>query len=402
MSASDYVTAKVKLATGLEEWTFQSGEVAYRSRITEGGKRLLQTWRGINRTEAKAKHKKREGNAVDGKKAPEKKWIADVAVEAYAHLDDLAAINKGSYGTVENHRRNWHKRIETEPIGQMRLDQIERVDCLRFLRKLKQSELAPSTQNGVVSALRVVLRHARDMDYMSNDPFAGIARGEFPSQTEKSEKGHQARVITNEEGQALIAAAKSEEFHKQTDTLFTNMVIVARYQGPRNGEVCGLRWCDVDLINERIGFNGQLKPGHLAKAPVERVAPKNGEHGVRAPRMFSETWAALNDQLAHERSKGLGRPEDLVFTTIVGDPITHRRLLCAVKRAAKLAGLGRVVVKDLRSSFVTAAVHSGLAPVEIETMTGHTATVIERFYAKPIRTAQQEKENVDKMAVAGF
>jgi len=402
MSASDYVVEKTTLATGLQEWRYTSGRVVYRSTVYIKRKGYLKTWEGINRSQAKTRHKKRDGGAANGDKPAERLLLSEVKEECYSHLDDLAARHDGSAGTVENYRAAWKKRIAPKPIAEMRLDQIERADCLRFLRDLRKCGLSESTQNGTVTAVRVVLRYAREMNYMTTDPFAGIARTEFPSQTKKSEKGIPSRVLTNEEGRKLIEAARSEEFRKLTDTVFTNMVIVARFQGARNGEVCGLRWRDIDLIEERIGFTGQLKRGHKAHEAVTIVPPKNKEEGERSPQMFTETWAALNDQLAHERSKGLGRPDDLVFTTAVGDPITHRRLLSAVKRAGKLAGLGRVSVKDLRTSFVTVAVHAGIASVEIETMTGHTAAVIERFYAKPYRTAEQAKENVGKMVSNGF
>ena len=405
MPASDYVVEKTTLISGrgqgnLEEWRFENGEVAHRSRVYVGKKQPLQTWRGLNRTQAKKKHNERLFKVGNGEKPAERLYIADVMVEAFDHLDNLARRGDGSEGTVGNYRSAWKKRIADEPIGSARLDQIDRAACLRFLRNLRDSDLASSTQNGTVSALRTVLRYAREMDYMTGDPFAGIARKEFPPQ--KPSTGIPSKALDNSEGQRLVEAARSEKFRAQTDSLYTNIVVVARYQGPRSGELCGLHWRDIDLLAEEISFIGQQARDQKVGEPVKIVPPKNKEAGKRKPRMHPEVWAALNDQLVHEQSKGLGRPDDLVFTTIVGGPITRSTLLLAVKRAGKLAGLGRVVTKDLRTSWVTAAVHSGLAPVEIETMTGHTAAVVERFYAKPIRTAQQAKENVDRMVANGF
>lgn len=398
VSTQEYV--EETLAPGLVERRYPSGKIVYRSAVYADGKRLFQKWEGITRTEAKKLHRQRQGDIGKGARPAQARALADVMIEAYEYLDREAERGKVSRGTIENYRAAWRERIAPHAIAKRRLDQLDRAICLRFLRDLRDCGKSSSTQNGTVSALRNVLRYARDMDYMPFDPFSGIATKEFPSQ--KPSTGTIARALDNDEALRLIEAARSEAFTEKTDTLYTNMIVVARYQGARNSEVCGLRWRDVDLIAERLGFTGQLKRGQRVDDPVTILAPKNGEKGERRPRMFADTWAALNDQLAHERAKGLGRPDDLVFTQANGKPITKTRLLAAVRRAGELAGLGRVVPKDLRTSWVTGAAHAGMAPVEIAEWTGHTPEVVERSYVKPIRTAAQEEADMSRMISSGF
>jgi|SRR5215471_1705573 len=407
MSASDYVVEKTTLISGrglgnLEEWRFKDGRVAHKSRVYHGDKQSLETWDGLTRTEAKRKHVERNGKTAKGETPTTKRLLDEVKEECFAYLTDLAAREDGSFstGTLQNYTSAWRKRIATKPISKLRLDQIGRAECLRFLRDLRTSDLATSTQNGTVTSLRAVLHYARDMEWMSFDPFSGIPSKEFPPQ--KPSTGIISRALSNEESQKLIDAARSEAFREQTDTLYTNLIIVTRYQGPRSGEAIGLRWREIDLIAETIGFVGQIPRKHKVGEPIKIIGPKNGESGKREPQMFPEVWAALNDQLIHEQCKGLGEDDDLVFTTAAGGPITRDSLREAVKRAGVLAGLGRVVPKDLRTSWFTAGVNAGVAPVELAAMGGNSAPVVERFYAKPMRTAAQGKLNVGKFAASGF
>jgi site-specific recombinase XerD len=407
MSASDYVVEKTTLISGrgqgnLEEWLFRTGRIVHKSRVYIGNKQPVKTWEGLTRTEAKRKHNDRLVKTANGEKPAQRLLLSDVMVDAYEHLDSLAKRNEASRGTVKNYRAAWKKRIATQPIASMRLDQIDRAACLRFLRDLRKNvDLGTSTQNGTVSALRNVLHYARDLDYMSVDPFSGIPSREFPPQKDPNPR-RLSRRLSNGESQQLLAAARSEAFVEQTDTLFTNAIILLRYQGPRSSEALGLHWREIHLIDEQISFVGQLARDQKVNDPVVIRPPKNGENGFRKPSMFPEVWSALNDQLLHEQGKGRGRPDDLVFTTATGQPMSRHSLLLAVRRAAALAGLGRVVPKDLRSSFFTAGVNAGISPAELSEMGGNTAAVVERFYAGPMRTAEQSKKNVTRFVASGF
>src|SRR5215469_9119540 len=99
MPASDYVVEKTTLATGLQEWRFENGTVAFRSTIYYNDRQSLETWRDLTRTEAKKRHLLRQGKVAEGVKPSERLSLADVMIEAYAHLDDLARRNDGSEGT---------------------------------------------------------------------------------------------------------------------------------------------------------------------------------------------------------------------------------------------------------------------------------------------------------------
>jgi integrase len=109
---------------------------------------------------------------------------------------------------------------------------------------------------------------------------------------------------------------------------------------------------------------------------------------------------ALANQLELEVAKGLGQPDDLIFTQASGRPMTRGLILKAVRRAARIAGV-KVTPKTLRTSFLTGAAHAGIAAVEIATKTGNSPAVIDRFYVKPIRTAAQEDENMRRMIEYG-
>lgn len=393
--SSSYV--ETKLAPGLIERVYPSGKTVFRSYAYAGGLQDLATWEGLNRTEAKAKHKQ---HALDfaGRKTSRSdvQTLEQAMHEAFDYL--AAEVERGAFasGTLDGYRTHWRLRIATHPIAKRKLSQIDKTLCLHWLRSLRSTG-ASYTQHGAVTTLRTVLRIARESDFMAHDPFLGIPRKEFPAQRPETP----TVALSNEESLRLLTALDSDEFRKATDTEYAHIVTVARYEGPRSSEVCGLFWRDVDFIEDRIALVGQQQRGQRVTVPVVKLDPKNGEHGKRSPRMFPQTREALYAQLEVELAKGLGRPDDPCFTQANGRPITRKHLLAAVKRAAKIADV-EATTKQLRTSFLTGAAHAGIPAVEISTRSGNSPAVIERFYVKPIRTIEQEQENIDRMLANGF
>ena len=395
MSSTPYV--ETTLAPGLKERVYPNGRTVFRSYAYAAGLQDLETWEGLTRTEAKAKHKQ---HVIDfaGRKPQRSdvQTLEQAKREAFAYLE--AEVERGAFasGTLDGYRTHWEKRIAVHPIAKRKLSQIDKTVALHWLRSLRTTG-SNYTQHGALTTMRTILRIARESDYMGHDPFLGIPRKEFPEQ--RPEKPTVA--LSNEEGLRLLAATESKDFREASDTEYRHVIAVARYEGARSSEVCGLFWRDVDFIDNRIAIVGQLKRGQKVSEPIGKLDPKNREHGKRTPRMFPQTRDALYAQLEVELAKGLGRPDDPCFTQANGTPITRSHLLAAVKRAAKIAGV-TATAKQLRTSFLTGAAHAGISAVEISTRSGNSPAVIERFYVKPIRTIEQEQENIERMLANGF
>jgi integrase-like protein len=75
-----------------------------------------------------------------------------------------------------------------------------------------------------------------------------------------------------------------------------------------------------------------------------------------------------------------------------GRPLVHRNVAQrGVEKAASRAGLGKVTPHDLRHSFCSLAGRRGVDPVEAAQITGHSAAVWARFYARSFGKAQRDE-----------
>lgn len=392
------IVRRERLEKGLVEVEYASGTIVHQSTVYFDDDEERETFRGLNRTQAKKQHRARQHEADKGKRPAANKTLLQARDEAFTYAQEMldAGVEKPplTAGSLRNHRSAWRKRIDEAPIAKKKLGEIVQADALRFLRDLRKGGQAPLTQNGTVSAIRFVLRFARDNGDMTVDPFHGIKRGEFPSQ--KPRKEFVARVLSKTEIGYLVEDVMSETYLAASDTLFANAVIVTVLTGLRLSELLGLRWSDVDLVAGRMTVRYQLA---ALKAEETRTSPrlvdlKAGE--ARSFPLLPAVREALMRQLEHEQGKGLGGLGDFVFTTVTGKPITQDQMKPAVRRAGRNSRLGHIGPQVLRRSFATAAAHS-MPTVEAITFTGHTPEVFEKSYAKPIREAAQADENVQAL-----
>lgn len=400
MPRTSYVSTT--LAPGLIERRYVSGKIVHRSTAYGADTEELVTLQRLNRTEAKEAHRQHQidfGGKTKGGKldvaAP--RTLGEALDRVLVLLDEEVAEGLLAKGTVYNHRNAIAKRIKPHPIVRTKLRDLDDDNCTIYLRWLLRQSCSDWTKHGTVTALQTTLRIARHKKWMTHDPLAAIDRDKyFPAQ-----QGKQTRALTIEQSKALLAAVQSETFRKQADTDYSNIILVNRYEAHRSSETCGLHWRDVDFQSNALSVSGQLSRGQKTSEPIVITAPKNGKDGVRAPVMFPETRAALLRQREIEFAKGLARPDDLVFTKADGTPITRHNLLAAVKRAAELAGF-TATTRQLRTSFLTSGVESGLTALELSSRSGNSPAVIQRFYLDPLRTAEQQQATIERMRAAGF
>lgn len=341
----------------------------------------------MTKTEARKRHTARKAEAGRPRAAITDRTLGEVMPECFAY--ERAERVRGNRNTeyVDELERHWAKRVTAAGLATLKLSRFDQPTALRYLRYLRTLGLSESTQNGAVTAVRLVLRFARENGYMDPgfDPFLGIARKEFPDQ----KAGRKLTPLEDDQIVALVRAALSDDFRQQADTDYANIVIVNLFEGHRASETCGARWSAINLAPEARTFEiaGQAardKSGRL-------VQTKNGK--TRENKMHKLSAEALVRQRQLEWGKGLGQDDDPVFTMANGKPITRTHLLYAVRRAAKLAGLVGVTPQVLRHTFCTATAHAGIPAVEAAKMSGHGVAVYDANYVKPLRAQKQLDAN---------
>jgi integrase len=162
------------------------------------------------------------------------------------------------------------------------------------------------------------------------------------------------------------------------------------FAGLRIGELCALRWRDIDLAAGRL-----------------RVGEAKTDAGVREV----ELLPALRDELAARKATGDCRPDAPVFATTRGrwqNPtnIRQRVLARSVERAnedREDEGLSqlpeRLTPHSLRRTFASLLYALGRTPPEVMDQLGHTDPKLPlRIYARAMRRDEGEVERLRALA----
>jgi len=157
---------------------------------------------------------------------------------------------------------------------------------------------------------------------------------------------------------------------------------VAAMTGMRRGEVCGLRWSDVDLEKARIEVRQQLLVVRSPGAPdggrqfSERTKT---DHGRRSVDLDPTTVAVLKAQQTRQKrhrvamGAGWSNEHDLVFTEPDGQPLDPESVAMVFTRRVARSGLPRIRFHDLRHTHVAHLIAAGEQPLLIARRLGHAS-----------------------------
>lgn len=200
--------------------------------------------------------------------------ISELAERDYfPMLESLAAVGRRSERGVEDDRDRY--RLHVKPrLGDMRLGDVQPRhigELIAAMRARKPKPYAEATIDNVLAVIRALYRMARSRGYVIRSPIDGLDPAELPKPT----VGGAGRVLDELELAALVRGAAD------LPAAYRAGVTLLAYSGLRLSEALGLRWCDVDLIENEIHVRGQLQP-------------RRGDRDVRwIPRLKSEAGARV-------------------------------------------------------------------------------------------------------------
>jgi integrase len=189
-------------------------------------------------------------------------------------------------------------------------------------------------------------------------------------------KRREAKIITREEAQRLVAAAKG--------TQLETIVILAITTGMRHGEIIGLRWLDINVDEHCLSVRRTVTrlsgvkdrfAGHF-----EETSPKT-ERGQRTIMLAGVVMQTLKEQQVRQEAARLKAGEKwqehgLVFCNTFGSYLNPDALLAQFHRLLEHAGLPRMRLHDLRHSTATILLGKGTHPKLVQELLGHSSVDI--------------------------
>lgn len=244
-------------------------------------------------------------------------------------------------------------------------------------------KMAAKTVHDILTILRSVLNYALERFPRA---FANV-KINFPKEEKK-----EMRVLSRDEQQRFLK-------YLLTDTDCCKFgVILALLTGIRIGELCALRWCDIDIFEETVKISSTLQrlqnmnPNEKARTHIVVDSPKS----ARSARTIPLTGYAA--ELCRKM-----QPENPNYYILTGtaDYMEPRTLQYRIKKYALECGLDGVHAHTLRHTFATRAIEVGFEIKSLSEILGHSTTTItlERYVHSSLKL---KRLNMDKLTAAGF
>lgn len=257
-------------------------------------------------------------------------------VETY--LEDVKLRKRPeTYRKEEHILRRW-----VSALGGRRLNAIRKADILDFRAARLEDGASPRTVNLDVIVLRQLLKHALDQDRIGTLPTVGLkALKSVPRKRD---------FVPAEDIDRLIACARTASKNGQQ---VADYLTLLRYSGAREKEALRLRWSDVHFGKRQlvIGIDG-LSKNHESRTVDFNPALEEHLQGMKKRRAPESDWLFPSPQR--------------------GDKDRHSQTFReSLKLARQAAGLPDFGFHDLRHSFASACVMSGIDFMTIARWLGH-------------------------------
>jgi integrase len=217
-----------------------------------------------------------------------------------------------------------------------------------------ESKLQPATVKSLLYLAKDAVKDAGGGDLEIKSHIKRVGR---------SQQQKMVRALSHKEIVALSAVVKANY-----PKLFLPMMI-ALHTGMRRGEVWGLTYDDIDILNDTItvqrSYTGPTKSGKSRVIPISFALEKI---------LLAELPGCSYDCIGHSAK----RTESLVPSTFDPNPM--------LRRAAKQAGLREsqtITFHVLRHTFATLALESGVSPRLVSKTLGHAqvSTTLDIYWA---------------------
>jgi integrase len=346
------VRKPIRIGRRLYEFELADGRRSYRLDFEINGVQHRRTLEARNRTEARA-----EVKALGAKQLapPSRRTVAEVAEEFLESLGHKVAAGDKAPRTFEEY--GWRLRSRVVPlIGSMQIQKVGPDEIEDMIARWRARGDSPGTILSTRTTLSKLVRFALRRGYISESPLAALESDAWP-RVEKSAR----RVLGLEEIRKLIA--------KATDGTRALVALLA-LSGLRQSEALGLVWGDLDFEAGLIHVRAQLsRPGG---SQGERIEVLKTDAALRDVLLHPGLASVLRQHKAESFQRGQAKPEDFVFSTASGLPLSHRNASRALDLAAEKAGIEGLTTHGLRHGFVSWLIlELDFDPMRVSRQVGH-------------------------------
>lgn len=287
--------------------------------FTHNGKQIRRSTETEDKKLAIRIFDKLKGDIAEGK------WFEKLPGEDYTfaelmdkYLEEYSSVNKAKSSYIRDISMNKHLQKQ---FGKLYLPEITPRMISEYKIKRRQEGASPRTVNYELTVMSHAFNLAsKEWEIINDNPVRKVAKEKVRNLTE--------RWLSDEEEKKLLSAS--------SDWL-RPIIIFAINTGFRESEILDLKWKQIDFSRMEITISEQ-------KNKQTDTLPLNNE----AVRVLKEKWGV--------RQKGV----EYVFPSQNKTRIMKRNLFRAFKSAKEKAGIENFRFHDLRHTFATRLVQSGV------------------------------------------
>ncbi len=272
-------------------------------------------------------------------------------------------IRSSTLSVYAGHLRNHFSEFNHRYINRINTKDIE-----TFINQRLRDDMNLNTLKKILVSLGQIFSLAVKRGYCSRNPVtdADKPRGQG---TKEQKKLH---TMTKDQINTFLNYVKDQKYK----ALFT----LAVFSGARQGELLGLKWSDIDWVNNQIHFQRTYNNGEFFDTKT-KGSNRKIDIGPTTMRILKE-WK-------------LACPPcelDLVFPNNAGKPLNHNNMVNRFfKPALQAAGLHQIRFHDLRHTYASLLLDQGENIKYIQTQLGHAnPTVTLNVYAHLMKPVNQE------------
>lgn len=278
-------------------------------------------------------------------------------------------IKPSSFQRYEGIYRNY---IEKSEIYGLKLSEINSINIQRYYNGLHDLGKSNNVIKNLNKLLKTFFNYAVDSGYLLRNPCSGN-KVTIPGDNEE-EADDDIKVFTNDEINIL---KKAIEGHR-----LKCLILLALGTGLRQGELLGLKWCNIDLEKMELHVRQTIKQVNIIAADgtkeyktIEQM-PKS-KYSLRTVSIPSKLKAILEDHSKFQKSEKLKAgpsylKSDYVFTTEEGKCIDANNMRKSYERILIKAGIEHKKFHALRHTYATKLFEAGKPLKTVQVLMGHS------------------------------
>jgi integrase len=290
------------------------------------------------------------GVSLDARKIKMSEWLD-------SWLDSKQEIRQSTRRSYEGHIRVYLKPlIGNIPLASLRADHLDRMHEAIRAGEVRKPPTA-ATVRRIHATLRCALQSAFERRLITYNPADQV---KLPAEVRAD--------------RSIWDPAQLSTFlvHAESDRLSSAFHLLA-FTGLRRGELCGLRWSDIDLDAATATIAQQL----VESGKLLIFGEPKTKRGHRVIPLDTVTVAVLKSHRAGQNKERLSWgaayvSHDLVFAREDGAPLRPEYLSRHFNDLVKTSGLPRIVLHGLRHSHATHALAAGVDITIVSNRLGHS------------------------------